>query len=100
MTKHGHETRPDRVLYNLGVALRLVDQLLSEVGTDLSPTPTLGEHDAGTVDRVAHALMLVERMESDAPSPRGHLSSQLRGTLKSLLVDLERSAGPEPRRAH
>ena len=91
------ETRPERALYNVGVALRLVDQLLAEVGATYEAADA---NERDMADRVAHALMLAESLEAENPSPRRHLNTQLRGTLRSLLVDLERSLGPTPRRAH
>ena len=89
------ETRPERALYNVGVALRLVDQLLQEVGAQLAVESDQQE----MADRVAHALMLVERLEADGTSsPRRKVNTQLRGTLRSLLLDLERSERPAHRR--
>jgi len=92
------ETRPERARYNVGVALRLVDQLLSELDVDASPCE--GADDRQVADRIAHALMLAESLESGEPSPRNHLSLRLRGTLRSLLVDLERAASGTSQATH
>jgi hypothetical protein len=87
----------------VGVALRLVDRLLDELelGTTesaLSVDPTVRSsvrHNAAQPNeltgRVAHALMLAEKLGAEDAAG----SDQLRKTLRGLLIDLERRA---PRR--
>lgn len=105
---------PDRALYNVGVALRLVDRLLAdfEVGTTPerhgSAVRELRCSPGELTGRVAHALMLAEtlseeatradhgvRADVDPEAAAGALQQQLRQTLRGLLLDLERRA-PQP----
>ena len=84
------ETRPERVLYNAEVTLRMVDQLLAELGGGSLPIPT-GPRERSTVERVTHALMLVESVGTVDPhaSEMGRrLLDRLRGEQRALLRDL------------
>ncbi len=84
------DRQPDRALYKVTVALRLVDRLLADL--DLGVAPLADERLVKEVrqpgeltGRVAHALMLAEGLNSDT-------AGQLRSMLRGVLLDLERRA--------
>jgi len=92
------ETRPERVLYNAEVTLRMVDQLLAELGGEPLPIPT-SPRDRSVVERVSHALSLVEMLGtggSDCRQMGIRLREMLKTELRTLLKDLPAHA-EEPR---
>ena len=92
------DRHPERALYNVSVALRLVDRLLAELDLGAQPLGRDACHPGELTGRVAHALMLAETLgsdraaDADVPSSPTHdlLRRQLQNTLRGLLVDLER----------
>ena len=88
------ESRPGRVFYNVEVTLRMVDQLLAELGGGPVPVP-VAAGDRSVTDRVTYALMLVESLGTDgahACSPGIALRERLRVELKTLLRSLHEQA--------
>lgn len=91
------DSRPGQVLYNVEVTLRMVDQLLAELGGDPLPFPA-GSGDRTVTDRVTYALMLVESLGTEEASsyPQGNpLHERLRSELKTLLRTLHGQAHRE-----
>lgn len=92
------ETRPQRAIYNVGVALRLIEGVLDDLDRDLRPL-RLGPSNR-IVGHLMHALSLIEQLERPADSNGSSVSqrvrTELRGELETLLVDLTGHAAPAP----
>ena len=87
------ETRPERALYNMGVAIRLIEGVLDDLDRELRKP--VGRADGRIVDHVMTALRIVERLETPTTgSPSSELRTELKGQLESLLTDLRRGATP------
>jgi len=87
------ETRPERALYNMGVAIRLIEGVLDDLDRELRKP--IARADGRIVDHVMTALRIVERLEiPTTESPSSELRTELKGQLESLLTDLKRGRTP------
>lgn len=88
------ETRPERAIYNMGVALRLIEGVLDDLDRELRK-PIARTPDGRIVDHVMTALRIVERLEGPSTEgPSSQLRTELKGELESLLTDLRRGVTP------